>query len=458
MGTWAAEEMQYAELKDARLNKRLIKLVDGLIAQPNATVPQACGDWGSTKAAYRFWDSDCVSHEAILGSHIQSSIQRVESQGCVLAIQDTTSIDFTHRAAAQGMGPLDHPMLSGLKVHSVLTATTEGVPLGLIAQQVWARDRDEVGKRHTRRKRKTSEKESQKWIWGLEATEQLVGTDVITVADREADVYDFMAAPRRAGHELLVRATHNRRVDQEARYLWEAVRESPQKAQRSLLLNRKDQKPARRAKLSIRYTTLSINPPRHGLKRDNPQPVKVYVILAEEHDAPKDDKPVCWLLITTLELTNTQQALQCLRWYSYRWLIERLHYVLKSGCNLEKLQLQEAGRIQRALATYSIVAWRLLWLTYEARNHPQMPCNSVLDKHEWQSLYCTIHKIPLPPKQPPSLREAVRMIAQLGGFLGRKGDGDPGVKTIWRGLTRLSDIANTWQLLHSQPQGLMGNA
>lgn len=102
-----------------------------------------------------------------------------------------------------------------------------------------------------------------------------------------------------------------------------------------------------------------------------------------------------------------------------------------------------------ALATYTIVAWRLLWLTYQARVHPDLPCDVVLENREWQSLCATINKNPIPPDQPPSLHDAVRMIATLGGFLGRKGDGEPGVKTIWRGLRRLHDIAATWQLLHS---------
>jgi len=136
------------------------------------------------------------------------------------------------------------------------------------------------------------------------------------------------------------------------------------------------------------------------------------------------------------------------KWYTYRWLIERYHYALKSGCGIEKLQLETARRFHMALATFSIVAWRLLWLTYEARVNPDQPCDTVLETCEWQSLCATVNQNPIPPDTPPSLRAAVRMIASLGGFLGRKGDGEPGVKTIWRGLRRLHDIAATWKLLH----------
>lgn len=154
-----------------------------------------------------------------------------------------------------------------------------------------------------------------------------------------------------------------------------------------------------------------------------------------------------WLLLTTLPVTSFEDVVQCLRWYSYRWLIERYHYVLKSGCRIEQLQLETAERIHRALATYTIVAWRLLWITYLARYHPDAPADTVLETHEWQALYCTIHHTALPPPSPPSVHTCVRWIAQLGGFLARRRDGEPGVKTIWQGLRRLHDIAQTWLLV-----------
>ncbi len=125
--------------------------------------------------------------------------------------------------------------------------------------------------------------------------------------------------------------------------------------------------------------------------------------------------------------------------------------MLKSGCHLEQLQLESAARVLRALATYSIVAWRLLWLTYEARVNPDQSCEIALEGDEWQALFCNTHQCTQRPSKPPSLHQAIRWIAQLGGFLGRKGDGEPGVKTIWRGLRRLHDIASTWKLMGSQP-------
>ena len=450
---WAAKELEGVQLGDARLNRRLIRLVEALADQPNGSVSEACGSWAATKAAYRFWDSPRISADAILEAHARSTAERLTGHESVLAIQDTTSLDFTGHPATNGMGPLEHPAHRGLMVHSVLMASNQGVPLGIIHQQVWSRDAEVLGKRHSRRHKETKDKESQRWLTALQLTQERIpeGTKVITVADREADIYDLLTAPRRPGANLLIRATHNRRVSHQARYLWDAIEQSPRRGEFAVELKRKDNQAARRAMLTVHYESLTIEPPLHRRQRSRLSPVTVQVILAEEEKPPPGVTPLRWLLCTTLTVNTFQEAVQCLKWYSYRWLVERYHFVLKSGCNLEKLQLEDAQRIHRALVTYSIVAWRLLWLTYQARQSPEMPCNAVLETHEWQSLYCTVHKTPTPPPRPPSLQQAMHWIAQLGGFLGRTHDGDPGVKTIWRGMRRLTDIANTWKMLHPEP-------
>jgi hypothetical protein len=375
----------------------------------------------------------------------------------VLAIQDTTDLDFTHHPATKGLGPLEHLTMRGLKVHSVLCVSSDGVPLGLVHQEVWARDPKAVGKRHRRRKLETKDKESQRWLSALGATQKAIpeGVRVITVADREADMYDLFAAPRKGGVELLIRASHNRRVHHEARYLWDAIRSTPPCGQLVVELKRSDDRPPRQAQLTLRFASLEIEPPVHHRKRGRLKPILVQVVLAEEEGPPAGAEAVCWLLLTTLPVRSFEEAVQCVGWYTYRWLVERYHFVLKSGCRVEELQLEEAERIHNALASYCIVAWRLLWLTYEARRNPDASCETVLEAHEWQSLYCTVNKTLELPKRVPSLREAVRWTAQLGGFLGRRRDGEPGVKTIWRGLVRLHDIAATWEMLRPHSSTLV---
>lgn len=448
MQLWAQDELQHAQLGDKRLNKRLIRLVDDLSSQPSASVPQACGSWAATKAAYRFWESDNVDPDEIRRAHQEKTGERSKGQSRVLVIQDTTDLDFTHHPATKNLGHLDHPALKGLKVHSSLTVSSQGVPLGLIDQKAWVRRG--IGKKHNRKKRQTKKKESQRWLTALAKGEKAIAKDVgmITIADREADIYDLFASPRRPGSHLLIRATHNRRVNHPDRYLWDAIEKSAVRGGVTIELKRRDDRPPRVATLTVRFMTLEIEPPRNRPKRASLKSIPLQVILAKEENPPHGVTPICWLLITTLPVDSFEDALCCIKWYSHRWLVERYHFVLKNGCRVEQLQLEKADRIKRAVATYCIVAWRLLWLTYEVRKNPNLPCDEALEDHEWQSLYCVIHKTSTPPQTPPTLQEAVLWIARLGGFLGRKGDGDPGVKTIWRGLSRLHDISDTWKLLH----------
>jgi hypothetical protein len=233
MRGWAAEELKKANLGDARLNQRLVKIVENLAAQPETTVPQACGSWAESKATYRFWQNKNVEAEQIIEAHLQTVIDRAKTQPVILAIQDTTDLSFAHhrsKTTAKGFGLLNsQEYLLGLKVHSVFGVTAWGVPLGLLHQQVWAREPSEKGKTKQRRKRPILDKESKRWLTSLVATElglpQQIG--VVTIADREADIYDLLALERTPNSHLLIRATHNRRVDHESYYLHQAVSESP---------------------------------------------------------------------------------------------------------------------------------------------------------------------------------------------------------------------------------------
>jgi hypothetical protein len=449
MQSWAAEELRYADLGDKRLNRRLIDIVETLSAKPTVSVPQACGTWARTKAVYRFWDNQRVTPEAILNGHIRSTIERIKKHDCVLLIQDTTNLDFAHHPSTKGLGHLDNLAQYGMKLHTTLAVSTAGVPLGLVDHQMWARAPETFGRRNQRKQRPTAEKESQRWLTSLERAQQRVPETVavVTIADSEADIFDLFVLPRREGSHILIRATHNRRVET-AGHLWDAMRQKPVTGQYTLELRRKEDVPTRQARMSVRYATLTIQPPKPRLKEPGLQPLQLQVILAEE-----DSPPAGHALVAGYKLARVKFGKRCLHWYSYRWLIERFHFVLKSGCRFEDLQLENAERLKRALASYLIVAWRLLWLTYEARRRPEQPCSEVLETHEWQALYCFHHRTPHPPPRPPTLHQAVHWIARLGGFLGRRADGEPGVKTIWLGFRRLADIAAAWQFMHS----MLGN-
>lgn len=442
---WVEEELVYTDLGDQRLNRRLMTTVANLAAHPSASVPEASGSWAATKGTYRLWDSDApqATPEAFLFSHQQRTVERIVAAGdtLVLAVQDTTDLVVGEVA---GGGYLSWLKQRGLKMHTVLAVSPAGVPLGLLAQRVWVRPLADRGKAKTRAARPTAQKESQRWLDGFATAQALLLASVatvVTVADREADIYDLFAAPRQPSAQLLIRAAQNRRVRQDNEELGrlKAVLPTlPVGGSLTVEVPRQAQRPARQAVLTLRWTTLTLLPPR--AKAAQVEGERVQVVWAYEAHPPLGQVPIDWLLLTTLPVDDGAQAAQCVHYYSLRWLVERFHFTLKSGCQVEALQLESADRFMRALATYSLVAWRLLWLTYAARQHPQQSCETVLTLTEWQVL--AHHFEPARRKrQPPSLHQAVRWIAQLGGFLGRTADGEPGVKTIWRGLRRLADMA-----------------
>ena len=452
--SWAAEELKTASLGDKRRNRRLIKIVEDLSAMPHASVTQAARDEAAVQGTYEFWGNVRVKANDILAPHRDSTLSRVEEQQIVLAVQDTTELDFSSQPSKLGLGALSKKDAQGLKVHSVLCVSPKGVPLGVLHQKVWAREKNRRTTGYQDRKRAIEQKESHRWLESLELTQQWIPQDkrVVTVADREADIYELFALPRREGSEFLIRACQSRGVKQtetdiDIESLQAAIAQTAACSDVKLELQRTPKRKARTATLTVRFASLYLQPPQQHPQRKDLKPVRVQVVWAMEEQPPSGEKAISWLLVTTLEVRDYEQAERCLRWYSYRWLIERYHYTLKSGCRLEQLQLETADRLERALATYAIVAWRLLWLTYEARCQPSESIEGILPTHYWQVLYCHIHQTTVLPTEPPTLADCVRWIARLGGFLGRRQDGEPGVKTLWLGLQRLHDMASIWQLI-----------
>lgn len=444
-------ELRTLDLGDERREHRAKMLTSALLLAPEASIPQACRSRSETKAAYRLLSNLNVSAAAIRSSHADATLKRARGKKRLLAVQDKTNLDFTCCPGTLGLGPLDSPLCRGLKVQSTLLLDEHGEPLGMLGQEVWARDPEEVGKKSTRRKRPPQEKESWRWRTGFEEVEQRVPPDqeVIGIADRESDIFFVLAMPRRENMHLLIRSAHNRAVQSEHAHLRKAVEAAPVLGTSKVELARTRKRQPRKAELEFRVTRVTLKPPRHGKNGMDLGPVEVSAVWVRERgEVPKGEKRVEWLLLATWPVETLEQALECARLYGHRWKVERYHYVLKSGCGIEKLQMETADRLERALALYSIIAWRLLWLTYRARLAGNSPCGEALEEREWRVLLAMSGTR---GANEPALGEAVRLIAMLGGFQGRKGDGDPGVKTIWRGWRRLMDFVLAYQTLSTTP-------
>jgi hypothetical protein len=453
---WVETEFESADLGDGRLNKRLKSIIESFCSLPNGSIPEACGTWAKAKATYRFLRNKRVNHENILEPHRQGTQARIVQEKIVLAIQDTTTLNYTHLIESEGLGYISTSQsLRGMLVHTTLAITPERVPLGVIHQQSWVRREEEYGKKHERRQRPIEDKESQKWLNSLAATEKVQrespGTLLINVGDREADVYELFQEASRCDHRchLLVRATQNRGVDHAERYLWSYLEGLPSAAAMEVNVPRKAKKPERIAEVEIRYASVTLKPPRNN---PNPHltPINLWAIYVNESSPPPEEEPICWRLLTTLKVESLQEAMQCVQYYALRFTIELFHKILKSGCAVEKRQLETAGGLMCCLVLDSIIAWRVLFLTMLGRSLPDLPCTALFEEEEWKSLYCFVHKTKRPPASPMTLGEATLMVGRLGGFLGRKRDGHPGAMVIWRGLQKLWFIRASWEAFGPQ--------
>jgi len=314
--TWAADEFGQAHLGDVRRNARLVQLATVLGAQPSASLPDATDDPATLKAAYRFFDNDYVRAEAMLESHVHSTTRRMQAVPLVLAVQDTTYLDWTDHPATTGLGPLAAPSHQGLLAHTTLVLTPERVPLGLLAQQVWARDKD-VRRNQDHKQRPIDDKESQKWLRSLEAViaarTGCPTTQFVSVGDREADVYDLFLLERPVGVDLLIRAAQNRKADHPEKYLWAAMASAPIAATLTIHMGVRASQVARDATLTVRWRQITLRAQGSRAKQKLPN-ITVWAIWACETAPPPGVEAVEWLLLTTVPISSTDEALERLEW------------------------------------------------------------------------------------------------------------------------------------------------
>src|SRR5205809_6112984 len=442
---WAEAEFGSVDLKDRRLNRRAVEIARDFYGRPQAQIPQACQSRARTKAAYRFFKHPNTNMDDLLEPHRQSTYQRIVEKKIVLCPQDTTSLNYSTHPATENLGPIGSTKegIIGLIVHDTMAFSIEGTPLGLLDVQCWARDADEFGKKHQRKQRPIEEKESYKWLRSFqsvaEAQRHCPNTMLVSMGDREADIYELfhLALQDPKGPRLLVRAEYDRLLEDGQGHLWANVAAQPLVGIQEIHVPRRGPIAARIARLEVRFAEVTLKPP-----QDKSQygPLKLWAVLAQETDAPEGIPPLCWMLLTTCRVCTFEDAIEKLAWYTKRWGIEIYHKTLKSGCKIEQRQLGDADTIEACLAVDMVVAWRIYHMTKLGREVPDVPCTVFCEQDEWKALVSFILKRPIIDGTPPTAREYLRMVGSLGGFLGRKCDGEPGTKSIWLGQQRLDHI------------------
>jgi hypothetical protein len=394
--------------------------------------------------------------ENVLASHYEATLDRIRREEVILAVQDTTSLNYTAHPATQNLGPIGYRRNGGvgLLVHDTMAFNQEGTPLGLLDVQCWARDEKDFGKRKRRHKVAIEQKESYKWLASFrkisEAQKQCPKSTLVSVADREADIYEFfeLALSDPSGPKLLVRAEQDRLLAEGQGHLWENMVRQDTAGIQEIRVPRQKNRPARVARLEVRFGQVTLKPPTRKKSRSE---LALWAVWAREADGPAEGERIEWMLLTTLPVTTFEQAIEKLAWYTIRWGIEVYHRTLKSGCKVEERQLGHVDRIETCLAIDMVVAWRIFHLAKLGRETPDVPCTVFFEEAEWKALVAHITQNPKLSDHPPTLREAMRMVASLGGFLGRKGDGEPGTKSLWLGLQRLDDLSSMWKLLTTIP-------
>jgi hypothetical protein len=478
MQSWISGELQTATLGDRRLDQRFAIVLDHLSSKPNESIPAACGGWADIQAAYRFFDNAKVTPEKVLAPHRDATIARCRAHPVVLVAQDTSELELTRPQEKVG-GPLSDEQHWGFHIHPCLAMTPNRIPLGVVHARMWARDIQDYHKRLKAKTKPIEDKESFRWLEGYRQACTLrrqIDGQVVNLSDSEGDIYEcFLAwADTREGPtaDFIVRACQDRCLSKNdpaydaetTRLLWEAAEKTAVQGRRTIDVStrpaltgdgsqRRQARSARTTCVTFQAATVTLRGPRRAgpageASRKLPD-VTVNVVLVREESPPADEPAIEWLLVTSLSVATLSAIETVVDYYCCRWMIEMYFKVVKSGCEVEKLQLETTDRLMACVAVYLIVAWRVLYLTHLGRECPDMKCEAVLMPEEWQSAWRVVQGKD-PPKKVPSLGVMIRVIAQLGGYIPRKNE-LPGAKTMWIGLQRTRDFALVWSIFQPSP-------
>lgn len=450
---WAQSIFQRAKLGDVRRTKRLVQLAAQLAAHTGQSIVQSLSSSADIEAAYRFVRNEHISPAAIAEAGFAATVQACGSFDCLLALEDTTSLEFTHPSVVEELGhTTSHKHSSGLEAHTVLLFAPKAQQVvGLIEQHRWARDREAYGQKKQRAKRDYEQKESYKWQRASAAMATRLGPQmqkVISVCDREADIIEYLRFKTDTQQRFIVRSMQSRCIEEDQHKLY-AFSETLQSAgERMVQVQQKGGRKARVAHCDIRFAPITVKVPANKTG----QSVPLFYVGCQEKDIADG---LCWHLLTTEVVTTAEQAQQILDYYERRWLIEDFHKSWKTGgTQVEDLRLQSKDNLERMIVILAFIATRIQQLRCYAglaEQAKKRPCDSLLSPLAWKLLWLKTEKSQ-PPEQVPSVHWAYLRLGKLAGWNDSKRSGIVGWERLWQGWFKLQTILEGYQLALSLEQ------
>lgn len=455
---WSEVTFGDCVLGDARRTRRLVKVGAQLAAHAGQAPSRACrGDAAANEGAYRLLRNEHIAPEAVAAGGFEATARAAaKSAGDLLAVEDSTTLSYRHQVA-EALGDVGGPEQSrtrGFLVHSVLLLEAESQrTVGLIEQERWCRESSARGQRHRRRERAYAQKESFKWQRASARMAERLGATlarVISVCDREADIYEYLTYKVERGERFIVRASWDRRLSSGAARLVEALEQAPVVSTHKISLAQRGGAHARRARkveLEVRAVRVQLQAPNRAAALG---PLEVNAVLAVERRPARGAEPLRWMLLTQEPIGEGEAVRRILLHYALRWRVEDFHKAWKTGTGVEARRMQQADNLERVVVILAFVAVRLLQLRElfdgSARPAsgtavgavPAISCSGVLEIAEWQVLWVTTQRA-RPPREAPSLRWAYETIAKLGGWLDTKRTGRAGWEVIWQGWYLLQE-------------------
>jgi hypothetical protein len=430
-----AEEFGEIRFGDKRLDRRFAETAERLGKHGQGSVLSATGERNSARGFYRLLENDRFSLEGLQSCVRETTAERLS--GKVLLIQDTSDINLNGHKKTEGLGFCSEHTL-GVKIHSCIAVSPDGIPLGLLTQQYETRAVQKDGRaKEALKRRPLEEKESYRWLQTLrESLDSLPPeAEPITVCDREGDFYELYAQAQTLGADFVIRVIHDRQSDKDEKTVTQLRRTEPVGvATVTIPRDSRRNRKAREVDREVAYTRVTLKKPKR-IAGDSPEQLNMTLVRISERSPAKDK--IEWVLATNSDIGDAEDCMRIVGYYIRRWQIERFHFVLKSGYQVERIQQRTVEKIKSMLFIYSVLAMYVMKITLMARVCPDWPCDVFLDETEWKFLYRIVKKTKNPPDTPYPLSEAVRYLAELGSYKRALSDGAPGLKSVWQGLFRL---------------------